>query len=133
MFGVTVIDVMAFLPLDGVKVLPADDVSVAVRVSPFNSVTVPVTPRIDTPDLILLALISLSMLAVTAATLTGLYPSVPLGAVMTCADVVGVTVNDVITGALPPLGIVAISVASWLEPPPLVTVPPLLVIAVLAF
>ena len=71
---------------------------------------VPVTPKIVTSFFILLAEILLSIAAVTAATFTGEYPSVPLGAVIVCADVVGVTFNDVITGALP-LGILDIAVA----------------------
>ena len=60
--------------------------------------TLPVTPRIVTPLLILASVILLSIAEVTALTVIGLYPSVPDGAVIICCEVVGVTERDSIAG-----------------------------------
>ena len=66
---------------------------VTVFVSPANSITLPLTPKIFTPDLIFPAMILLSIEAVTALAITVLYPSVPLGGVNVCAVVEGVIVR----------------------------------------
>ena len=46
--GVTVIEVIPFFPEDGVKVFPLAEVMETERVSPTNSVTLPLTPKIET-------------------------------------------------------------------------------------
>ena len=82
--GVTVIEVIPFFPLVGVKVFPLALVIDTERVSPFNSVTVPFTPRIETPLLIFPAVILLSIADVTAFTVTCVIPFLPLEGVIVC-------------------------------------------------
>ena len=63
-------EVIPFFPLEGVNVFPLELVIDTVLVSPASSVTVPFTPKILTPLLMLLATISESIALVTALTLT---------------------------------------------------------------
>ena len=73
------------------NVCPAEFVKLTDFVSPLSSVTVPETPKIVTPDFMFPAIILLSILDVTALTLTSLKPFMGLVGVIVCAEVVGVT------------------------------------------
>ena len=126
--GFTVALVIPFFPADGVIVC-VEVLGLIVLVSPLSSTTFPATPNIETPDLILLATMFGSMLYVTALTETFVNALYGLDGVKLCADVLGVI--EIVVPFI--VVIVPISVASCELPPSAVTVPPLFVMAVLAF
>ena len=90
LLGVTVIEVIPFLPVPGVKVLPLAEVKDSSLVSPLNSFNKPFTPNIDTPALILVGIMLLSILLVTAPTVKLVIPFFPFVGVINCGEVVGV-------------------------------------------